>query len=203
LQQKLVAAVDEVGKVSSADDVVSPFQEAETTSEEELVIRPVTAKGLDFTIENIDTVLDEIRPYLIADGGNVAIVSIDEGTRSIQLALQGACGSCPSSTTTMKMGIERVLKENFAYLGAITAIDPAAAAAALSPKQLDPEKVKDVLDKVLPAIKGMGGIAELDEIVTSTGVVKMKFKGPARLKKGVELALKDVEYVTSVVFDDA
>ena len=39
--------------------------------------------------------------------------------RQVKLALQGACGSCPSSTTTMKMGIERVLKENFPDMGGV------------------------------------------------------------------------------------
>ncbi|KAL3929107.1 MAG: hypothetical protein SGPRY_002099, partial [Prymnesium sp.] len=59
--------------------------------------------------DNVDKVLDEVRPYLIADGGNVAVAGVDLETRDVQLILEGACGSCPSSTVTMKMGIERVL----------------------------------------------------------------------------------------------
>jgi Fe-S cluster biogenesis protein NfuA len=62
---------------------------------------------LEFTKENVDLVLNEIRPYLIADGGNVAVAEIDVNKYSVSLILEGACGSCPSSTTTMKMGIER------------------------------------------------------------------------------------------------
>ncbi|CAL5367642.1 unnamed protein product [Camellia sinensis] len=61
--------------------------------------------------KNVDMVLEDVRPYLISDGGNVDVVSVADGV--ISLKLQGACGSCPSSTTTMKMGIERVLKEKF------------------------------------------------------------------------------------------
>lgn len=41
----------------------------------------------------------------------------------VKLALQGACGSCPSSTTTMKMGIERVLNENFLNIGGVRDLD--------------------------------------------------------------------------------
>ena len=57
----------------------------------------------------IAQVLDEMRPYLLADGGNVAVREI-EGP-NVYLELQGACGTCPSSTMTMKMGLERGLKE--------------------------------------------------------------------------------------------
>ena len=64
------------------------------------VIGPATSAGLDLTMENVDKVLEEIRPYLISDGGNVAVVAIDDFTRSISLTLQGACGSCPSSTVS-------------------------------------------------------------------------------------------------------
>lgn len=58
----------------------------------------------------MDAVLEEVRPYLLADGGNVAVAGVDLETRDVRLVLQGACGSCPSSTVTMKMGIERVLR---------------------------------------------------------------------------------------------
>jgi Fe-S cluster biogenesis protein NfuA len=65
--------------------------------------------SLTLTADNVETVLDEMRPYLIADGGNVELVEIDGPI--VKLRLQGACGSCPSSTMTLKMGIERRLKE--------------------------------------------------------------------------------------------
>jgi len=61
------------------------------------------------TIPNVERVLDELRPYLMADGGNVEIVEIDGPI--VKVRLQGACGSCPSSTMTLKMGIERKLRE--------------------------------------------------------------------------------------------
>lgn len=65
--------------------------------------------SLALTSENVETTLDELRPYLIADGGNVELVEIDGPI--VKLRLQGACGSCPSSTMTLRMGIERRLKE--------------------------------------------------------------------------------------------
>jgi Fe-S cluster biogenesis protein NfuA len=61
------------------------------------------------TIENVERTLDELRPYLMADGGNVEVVEIDGPI--VKVRLQGACGSCPSSTMTLKMGIERKLRE--------------------------------------------------------------------------------------------
>ncbi len=64
---------------------------------------------LDLTPENVETVLDELRPYLMADGGNVELVELDGPV--VKLRLQGACGSCPSSTMTLRMGIERKLRQ--------------------------------------------------------------------------------------------
>ncbi len=64
---------------------------------------------LALTPENVETVLDEMRPFLMADGGNVDLVEIDGPI--VKLRLQGACGSCPSSTMTLRMGIERRLRE--------------------------------------------------------------------------------------------
>jgi Fe-S cluster biogenesis protein NfuA len=64
---------------------------------------------LALTTENVETVLDEMRPYLMSDGGNVELVEIDGAV--VKLRLQGACGSCPSSAMTLRMGIERRLRE--------------------------------------------------------------------------------------------
>ncbi|GAB4236898.1 MAG: NifU family protein [Stanieria sp.] len=65
--------------------------------------------SLALTEQNVEQVLDEMRPYLMADGGNVELVEIEGPI--VKLRLQGACGSCPSSTMTLKMGIERRLRE--------------------------------------------------------------------------------------------
>ena len=61
------------------------------------------------TLDTVERVLDELRPYLMADGGNVEVVELDGPI--VKVRLQGACGTCPSSTMTLKMGIERKLRE--------------------------------------------------------------------------------------------
>lgn len=60
--------------------------------------------------EKVEKTLMTIKPRLQADGGNVELVDVnDEGIVSVRLA--GACRGCPASTMTLKMGIERILKE--------------------------------------------------------------------------------------------
>ncbi|HEY9643422.1 MAG TPA: NifU family protein [Coleofasciculaceae cyanobacterium] len=64
---------------------------------------------MELTNVNVEKVLDDLRPYLLSDGGNVELVEIDGPV--VKLRLQGACGSCPSSAMTLRMGIERRLRE--------------------------------------------------------------------------------------------
>ena len=78
-------------------------------SEESATATTENADPRALTIENVERTLDELRPYLMADGGNVEVVEIDGPI--VKVRLQGACGSCPSSTMTLKMGIERKLRE--------------------------------------------------------------------------------------------
>lgn len=70
----------------------------------------MSTETMALTLENVETVLDELRPFLMADGGNVEVVEIDGPV--VKVRLQGACGSCPSSTMTLKMGIERKMRES-------------------------------------------------------------------------------------------
>jgi Fe-S cluster biogenesis protein NfuA len=74
-------------------------------------------EGLELTEDNVELVLDEVRPYLMSDGGNVALYEIDGLV--VKLKLQGACGSCPSSLMTMKMGIERRLIEKIPEIAGV------------------------------------------------------------------------------------
>jgi Fe-S cluster biogenesis protein NfuA len=64
---------------------------------------------MELTPQNVEKVLDDLRPYLMSDGGNVELVELDGPV--VKLRLQGACGSCPSSAMTLRMGIERRLRE--------------------------------------------------------------------------------------------
>lgn len=59
--------------------------------------------------EKIEEVLEMIRPSLIADGGNVELVGVEDGV--VKLKLTGACAGCPMSTITLKEGIEKILKQ--------------------------------------------------------------------------------------------
>lgn len=60
--------------------------------------------------EKVQAVLDQVRPMLQRDGGDVELVEVtDDGI--VKVKLQGACGSCPMSTMTLKMGIEQAIKE--------------------------------------------------------------------------------------------
>ena len=58
--------------------------------------------------ERVEAALDKIRPALQMDGGNVELVDVKDGVATFRLT--GHCGSCPMSTMTLKMGVERVVK---------------------------------------------------------------------------------------------
>lgn len=60
--------------------------------------------------EEVLKVLEQVRPALQADGGDVELVDVTD-TGTVKVRLKGACGSCPMSTMTLKMGIERAMKE--------------------------------------------------------------------------------------------
>lgn len=61
--------------------------------------------------EQVEEVIEIIRPAIQADGGDIVLLDIDEGTGVVTVQLQGACVSCPASTVTMKAGIERIMKD--------------------------------------------------------------------------------------------
>lgn len=61
--------------------------------------------------EKVQEVLNKIRPMLQADGGDVELVDVDEKTGKVMVRLTGACGSCPMSQMTLKMGVEAELRK--------------------------------------------------------------------------------------------
>lgn len=61
--------------------------------------------------EKVEAVLTKVRPMLAADGGDVELVSIDEKAGLVKVRLTGACGCCPMSQMTLKMGVEQMLKK--------------------------------------------------------------------------------------------
>jgi len=70
--------------------------------------------------EKIEKALDIIRPSLQADGGDVELVEVKDG--KVMLKLTGACGSCPMATMTLKMGVERTLKEQVPEVKEVIAV---------------------------------------------------------------------------------
>lgn len=60
--------------------------------------------------QRVEEALNEVRPVLQADGGGVELVDVSEDGK-VSLKLTGACGGCPMSQMTLKMGIERTLKQ--------------------------------------------------------------------------------------------
>jgi len=59
--------------------------------------------------EKVEKVIEEIRPFLQADGGNIELIDIQDGI--VKVKLMGACGSCPMSQLTLKRGVEARLKD--------------------------------------------------------------------------------------------
>ena len=157
---------------------------------------------LELTEPNVETVLDEasltrnllalptlprltrprqVRPYLMSDGGNVELAEIDGLV--VRLKLIGACGSCPSSTMTLKMGIQRRLMERIPEIMDVEQVLDTETGLALTA-----ENVEKVLDEIRPYLTGTGGgKLELDKI---DGVVcKVKLSGPAAAVMTVRVAV--------------
>lgn len=70
--------------------------------------------------DKVEAALARIRPALQADGGDVELVDVTEGV--VKLKLKGACSGCPMSTMTLKMGIERVLKQQIPDVKEVVAV---------------------------------------------------------------------------------
>ncbi|KAF8404212.1 hypothetical protein HHK36_009095 [Tetracentron sinense] len=135
------------------------------------IATPDSALELPLTAENVESVLDEVRPYLMADGGNVALHEIDGNV--VRLKLQGACGSCPSSVTTMKMGIERRLMEKIPEIVAVEPITDEETGL-----ELNEENIEKVLEEIRPYLVGTGG-GGLEFVAIEEPIVKIRIMGPA------------------------
>ncbi len=66
--------------------------------------------------------IDVIRPALQADGGDIVLKEVDEEAGRVTVELVGACGTCPISTTTMKAGIERILRDRVEGVHEVVAV---------------------------------------------------------------------------------
>ena len=194
-----VAPAAAVGRsfVQLSADIVSPFADGnEQDSQDEAVatydtVDPSTLPGsdlddgemLELTWENVDMVLEEMRPYLIQDGGNVRIDEIDGPV--IRLQLEGACGTCPSSTQTMKMGLERRLRERIPEIQEVVQAMPEG-------PDLNDEQVNVVLDGVRPFLQVAGGTINCESITGEGSVqpeILLKMEGSSASLSSVKLEI--------------
>lgn len=133
------------------------------------------------TRESVAVALEEVRPYLQADGGDLEIVGVEDGI--VSLRLEGACSTCPSSSATLKMGIERALSAAFGDgLKGVVQVDKIDSRASVS-------SVDEHLNLVRPAIVAMKGAVEV--VSVEGGKVVLRYKGPPPLAKGLVAAVKD------------
>ena len=61
--------------------------------------------------EQVEQTIEAIRPALQADGGDIVLRDVDEDSGVVTVTLVGACGTCPVSTDTLKVGIERIMRD--------------------------------------------------------------------------------------------
>ncbi len=70
--------------------------------------------------ERVEKVIDKIRPVLQADGGNIELVDVVDGV--VKVKLMGACAGCPGAQMTLKMGVEKALKEEIPEVKSVESV---------------------------------------------------------------------------------
>ncbi len=98
----------------------------------------------------------------------------------------------------MKLGIEKKLREYFPNLGRVTARE----VGEKPPVVLSVESLEESLSGVMPAVHALGGKLAILEVDAVKGVVKIQFKGPPRLKLGIEMVLKDNRLIKTIIMKD-
>ena len=174
---------------SETSPKVSPFDpntgEGNAAAAADIELPPEAFQGdgytMELTEENVEKCLDEVRPYLMADGGNVELFEIDGLT--VRLKLNGACGSCPSSSMTLKMGIERKLKERIPEVMEVEQVLEEDFG-----MELTEENIESVLDEIRPYLQGTGG-GELTMEGMDGPIVKVGLSGPAAKVMTVRVAV--------------
>uniref|UniRef100_A0A7S1G1H4 NIF system FeS cluster assembly NifU C-terminal domain-containing protein n=1 Tax=Corethron hystrix TaxID=216773 RepID=A0A7S1G1H4_9STRA len=170
-------------------DIISPFAGGSgVPSEEAPPADPSFLRTdlpiLDLTLENVEIVLDEMRPFLQADGGDVSIDDIDGPV--VKLQLEGACGTCPSSTQTMKMGLERRLKERIPEIQEVVQAMPEG-------PPLNEDQINVVLDGVRPFLNVAGGsidIASISGEMSVQPVITLEMTGASASLNSVKLEIE-------------
>jgi len=126
-------------------EMVSPFAEGAQVGKPKLPLSP----------ENVELVLDELRPYLQNDGGDCEVIEIDGPI--VRLEMQGSCSSCSSSAITLKNGIEKTLLDRIPEIAEVIAEMPGSE----TPTE---EGIEKVLSSMRPFLSVTGGTVELVEL---------------------------------------
>ena len=96
--------------IQTGGPIFEEFYEFTTEVPEHVTIKP--QEEFSSVEQQIKAILDEyVQPAVANDGGNIELIEFDEETRTAKMLLQGACSGCPSSTATLKNGIEGILKQ--------------------------------------------------------------------------------------------
>ncbi len=73
--------------------------------------------------QQVEETIEVIRPALHADGGDIVLRDVNEETGIVSVTLIGACGTCPASTQTLKVGIERIMRDRVDGVTEVVAVD--------------------------------------------------------------------------------
>ncbi|MEM7187340.1 MAG: NifU family protein [Bacteroidota bacterium] len=112
--REFIRSYIEDGKTILKDEILEQYQTSDGTSTQDARNSEEKTTRAPFTDveKEIVAILDEyIKPAVASDGGNIAFDSFNEETKTVRVVLQGACSGCPSSTLTLKNGIETMLRE--------------------------------------------------------------------------------------------
>jgi len=116
--REFIRSYIESGKPILNDEILTETNASESKTDDETMVNAnqTSSSGGNTPSTDIEkeivSILDEyIKPAVASDGGNIAFDSFDETSKTVRVILQGACSGCPSSTVTLKNGIETMLKE--------------------------------------------------------------------------------------------
>lgn len=82
----------------------------------------MTANEKNIVLEKIQSAIESIRPYLMADGGDVSLIDVSDDL-VVKVRLTGACDGCPFSMMTLKAGIEQAIRRNLPELKELVAVN--------------------------------------------------------------------------------
>ena len=184
------------GDAKNTIEMVSPFQDVadamlrkgkvrseEDEEENKKKIYPRLTK------ETVDEALEEIRPYVINDGGNIEVVAVSEEDGIVAVRLLGACASCASSQATMKGGVESVLRKTFGEK-AFKEVINVSGDVGQAPPELTKEAVGAHLKSIEDRVKGYGGVVKCLEVDGRKGNVVLGFRGPKPLAAATAQSLQ-------------